>query len=454
MELSDGTAYCHTCTLLASISITNGDVIVHSDGSLTINSTYVNSLFVANENNVTFLCLPMSKGPSSHPPTSSNLITKYQDYITLILCIFSICFLILFFIAFFMVKRMRNIPGCTIAGNMLMFLLAYIVFLCRGLLQYYPNDIACKIVAVMINYFFIAAFVFMNLYAILIIRSLEFIELDSRYTPLIVVKIWLTGLLVPFLVLVPAILLDNYASLSKFAPQYGGVNCFMESREGNIVFFILPIAVCLLIAMVIYVVVVLRLRHIAAATSRVRQSHKEKVYLCFKLIIVLGFNWLSAMLAAAVDRYKYPIASQILTTIFIVLCCLHGFFGFLVFVASGSNMQNIKAKYHQLKSDSTNSTSNNDGKSSRLYSGVTTSTSPNEFSTMIGKSTPRSSPPSSPVPLTKFNDNGTISPQGYKSITETATPNSDSGLSGDDKPYNVSPVSTRSTSSKQKCDFF
>lgn len=443
MELDTEEIICHMC-ILTVVTLRDQGLVLYQNGSARMNTTLVDSLFISRQGNSTYLCLPATEVPDRSDKKDSGRdglieLQKYQDILTIVLCAVSICFLILFFIAFFLVKRMRNIPGSTVAGNMLMFLLAYIMFLARGLNEYMPNETSCYIMAVLLNYFFISAFIFMIIYAMLIIRSLEFVDLESRYTTLSVVKIWMGGVLLPFAVIIPALLLDYFEPDSTWSPGYGGDHCYMRHREGNIIFFTAPIALCLLISMVIYVVVVLRLRQIAAATSRVRDSHREKVYLCFKLIVVLGFNWISAVLAAAVDRDKYPVANEILTTIFIVLCCLHGFFGFVVFVASGTNIQLLKARYSKM-SESTSSSGG--GKAARTYSGQNQSTvATSELSTMI-RNTP--SPKESPEIAAKFSEadqDGRHPPQDALSLEIE-------GKGAD------SPLSNRSASSKHKCDFF
>ena len=439
MELNSGTVICHTCIMVVA-TLDDEGLVTFSNGSAQLNTSMVDKLFISREDSMTLLCLPPSRTTTTETAPPQSEIQKYQDILTFALCLVSICFLILFFVAFCLVKRMRNIPGSTIAGNMLMFLLAYVFFLARGFNHYFPDKTACYTMAVLVNYFFIGAFVFMIIYAVLIIRSLEFVDLDSRYTPITVAKIWIGGFTLPFVVIVPALILDYYLPKSPFSPGYGRSYCFMGNREGNIIFFIAPIALCLTLSVIIYIVVVLRLRQIAAATSRVRASHKEKVFLCFKLIIVLGFNWLSGIVAAAIDRNDYPVASQIFETIFIVLCCLHGFFGFLVFVASGSNIQLLKARYHQLLDTSTTS---GGGKATRTYSSQPqSSTVASELSTMIVR---KPSPKQSPEVVAKFQDQNNHNH--YSSTHDTLNPSTDDKSNG-------SPMSNRSTSSKQKCDFF
>lgn len=437
LELDSGSTICHTCTRAARVMY-NEDLRIYPNGSVEINSTMVDRLFVSRDGNATYLCPPTGNNRKNNPDKKENLVSaKYQDILTLVLCFVSIFFLLLFFIAFSLVKRMRNIPGTTIAGNMLMFLLAYVMFLLRNINEVYPDATGCYVMSVLVNYFFLAAFVFMILYAVLIIRSLEFVDLDSRYTPLTVAKIWMAGIFLPFIVIIPALLMDTLYEDSPWSPGYGGKECFMSNRGGNIMFFTVPIAVCLCITIIIYGIVVHRLRQIAAATRRVRDSHKEKIYLCMKLIVVLGFNWLSAIVAASVDRKTYPVANEIVSTIFIVLCCLHGFFGFIVFVVSGSNIQMLKARYNKLSE--THSTSG--GKATRTYSAqAPTSTAASELSTMIHK----------PVTAKESSDHvhDINNHNGYSSTHDTLEPGAD------DSKSNGSPISNRSSSSKHKCDFF
>ncbi|XP_067943923.1 uncharacterized protein [Watersipora subatra] len=442
LELSNGEVICHTCTRTVATRHEE-DLTTLSDGSIKLNTSVIDRLFVVYEDDYTYLCLP-STPPAGTTTSKVPQFQSYQDILTFIFCIISIIFLIAFFVVFFLVKRMRNIPGSTIAGNMLMFLLAYITFVARGLIVYFDDATFCYVIAVLVNYFFISAFIFMIIYAVLIIRSLEFVDLDSRYTAFTVAQIWLGGILAPILlVIMPALLVDNLTPESIWAPAYGGESCWMESRYGNIIFFLIPVAICLIVTVIIYIVVVRRLMQIAASTSRVRDSHKEKVYLCLKLIVVLGFNWITAIIAGVVDREKYPVAAEVTSTIFIIFCCLHGFFGFIVFVASGSNIQLLKARYSKLS----DSNSSSGGRATRTYSGQPPSTTAaSELSTMIKQTSPKQSPNS----IEKLNAD-------VKAVAdEYSPPNETLSISAEDK-RNDSPISNRSNRSvhsKKTCDFF
>lgn len=219
MELNNGSLLCHSCTWAVQTEYTEG-ITVNSNGSVVIDSTTVDRSMVSYSENVTFLCIPASEHIYVIPnkdSTTAQVIMEVQGMLTLILCIVSIICIILFFVAFSMVKRMRNIPGCTIAGNMLMFMLAYITFAAKDLVAkegYIPHDVACEVMAVLINYFFLSGFIFMIIYAVLIIRSLEFVDLDARYTSMYVLQAWLAGILTPFIIIIPAVLMDKFAEES------------------------------------------------------------------------------------------------------------------------------------------------------------------------------------------------------------------------------------------------
>ena len=475
ITMNDGSIVCHSCT--RTYKIADDEVLTwHQDGSVTVtvekkDKVLVHQPMVSKVGNTTYLCLPAYKQVSETtktPKTAADKVEEVQGWLTLALCVLSIICIVLFFIAFCSVKRMRNIPGSTIAGNMLMFLLAYITFLVKDLVKvegYIPHGMACKVIGVLINYFFLAGFIFMIIYAVLIIRSLEFVDLDSRYTSAYIIQVWVAGVLTPFIFIIPAVLMDKFNSDSVWSPGYGDDHaCFMENRQGALLFFVAPIGLCLLLSTVIYAIVVHRLRQIAAATSRVRQSHKEKVFLCLKLIIVLGFNWISALPLTAVDRKEHATAYAVLSTIFIMLCCLHGVFGFLIFVVSGSNLKLIKATYDRFSSSQSTSSG---GKATRTLSGPgikSSSTGASEMSTMTRGFDNKASCKYSPIISEKFShdgDNNIHHTSQYNDAmtdeprVETLSPSGVTSQIGvSNGVNNVSPVSTRSNNSQRKCDFF
>lgn len=309
---------CYNCTYLIS-SEDHNKIQVTAAGNVYYNGEKISSQFVYRKDNMTFhVCLDQAH--------------VVEEVVTGVLLGISIISLILFFCAFFLLKRLRNVPGKIVAGNMACLLLAYVCFLLRLAVEEY--SVGCTIFAVLIHYFLLSSFIFNIVYASFIVHSLEFIDFESSVNHWTAIRMWLLGLMTPLTVVIPALVLDAFPG-NEYKPLYGGKECFIMNENGRLIFFIGPIGVCLFVAKVLYVVILIKLVQVAKATSQVRSNHQEKVMIAMKLVIVLGFTWIFAIVAAAT---QYPL----IVTIFIVTCTLQGLFSFLVFICNKATLKDIK----------------------------------------------------------------------------------------------------------------
>ena len=280
------------------------------------------------DNRTYYVCLD---GVIVTEPDARN--TVVENIITYLLLSISIISLLLYFVAYVIFKRLRNVPGKIVAGNMLCLFLAYVFFVLRNIPGLNESG-GCAAIGIFINYFFLASFTFNIIYASFIVRSLDSMDFESSVTEWTALKLWIIGLAAPFAVIAPAIALDHMPD-NKYRPEYGGEHCFIDNEIGKVIYFIAPIGLCLFLAIILYLTIIIKLVQLARETRLVRSNHSEKIAVAIKLLIVLGFNWIFAVIAAI---YQEPIT----TLIFIITCTLQGFFGFVVFICNKATVVEVK----------------------------------------------------------------------------------------------------------------
>lgn len=320
---------CYKCKNVTVINANTTDIHIAADGTIKYKTNKISPNLVYHVDPITsYVCL--DGVIMTVPETKTYIGEVIATYLLLSISIIS---LILYFVAYVVFKRLRNVPGKIVAGNMMCLFFAYVFFLARhvpGL----EGTSGCTAVAILINYFFLASFVFNIIYAGFIVRSLDFIDFEANANQWTAMRLWLVGLLVPLAVIAPGIVLDNMPP-SDYQPKYGGSECFIDSQLGKVIYFVGPVGVSLFISIVLYLVIIVKLVQLAKETSMVRSNHSEKISVAMKLVVVLGFNWIFALIAA-LDQGK------VTTLIFIVTCTLQGFFGFAVFICNETTLKDIK----------------------------------------------------------------------------------------------------------------
>lgn len=329
MILGKSTTHCYECNQTRAITNDTQDYEITGDGRVKVKSFLAPPNFVYNVDNITYyVCLDAVIEISE-----DNRNYQAEEIITYMLLSLSLLSLVLYFIAYLIFNRLRNVPGKIVLGNMLCLFFAYVFFLLRHL-PGLEGTTGCTAVAILINYFFLASFTFNIIYAGFIVHSLDTMEFEGSATKWTAIRLWIVGLLVPLMVVAPGIVMDQMPD-SVYQPRYGEGACFIPHQLGQVLYFIAPIGLCLLVAIILYIIIIAKLVQLAKETSMVRSNHSEKIAVAIKLLIVLGFNWIFAVIAA-IDR------GPITSLLFIVTCTLQGFFAFIVFICNRATFVDFK----------------------------------------------------------------------------------------------------------------
>ncbi|KAF8770854.1 G-protein coupled receptor Mth2 like protein [Argiope bruennichi] len=246
-----------------------------------------------------------------------------HSWVSLIVLIISIICLILHLTVYGLLEKLRNRPG-KILMSLAVSLLCGHLFLLLG-----PNfrDInwMCYTNGVMIHFGYIAAFSWMSVMAYDIHETFTVTQTNNSKKSKLFQKYSLYAWIFPLSLIALSITMDQTLPIkSDFRPKYAEFICWLNSRKGLLIFFVVP-ATCLLIAnIILFSITAFHIRKVSRQTRMVNNfSDKVRYFLYLKLSVVLGLTWILGLVAGLtrMDAFWYP---------FIIL---NGLQGALIFIA-------------------------------------------------------------------------------------------------------------------------
>jgi len=286
-----------------------------------------------------------------------------EAYLSLAGLIISITALAVTFVAYTCLPQLLNTPGRILVCLVLSLLLAQLGFLVSGELAVRTD--ACRALAVLVHYFFMAAFCWMNVIAFDLwktfsnkfatsgsgsaIKKLGYYSLYAWLTPLVIVCIAVTLDFGDFTI--------KYPSLK---PRYGERACWISSRDSLIVFFLGPLALCKLFDITSFVFTAV---HIARANKQGAVARRKKntcsLLINIKLSLVMGLTWVFAFLANVTNVAP-------MWYLFIIFNTLQGLFIAVSFLCTRKVGRLVQEKYEVVTSSFSSRTSTANTASSSL----------------------------------------------------------------------------------------
>ena len=278
--------------------------------------------------------------------TDDNVALVVLTYMGLSLSI--LCF-VLVLVTYTMFKELRTLPGIYIMNLCLAHLLADGFYFATGHVE---AEVACKIIAVLLHYFFLVSFMWMSIIAFDTWHVFSKIRVqhknrNKRERCSTLLRRIALGWLGPFIFILVCVALDQSNAVVF---QYGGVKgCWINNTYANLFFFVLPVALSLSVNSVFFALTVRAIRQINNQTRRVahqtRQNHQTTAVF-LKIFILMGFTWIFGFLQDLVSQYfAYP---------FIIFTTLQGLYVALAFVFTAR----VKQMYRMLLSKSNSVTEN------------------------------------------------------------------------------------------------
>ena len=240
----------------------------------------------------------------------------------------SILGLILVLVTYSLFKELRTLPGINLINLSLSLLLADSLFLGTALVE---AKFACAIIAILLHYLFLVSFTWMSIIAIETWKAFSKIRVqhvhpNRREKCLNLLRRITLGWLPAFVFTVVCVALDQS---NVVAFHYGGIKgCWINSSSANLVFFILPVALCISVNIVFFALTVRAITKTNKETRRATYHTNNRItaIVFLKIFILMGFTWIFGFMKDLVSRYfEYP---------FIIFTTLQGLYVALAFVCT------------------------------------------------------------------------------------------------------------------------
>ena len=295
-------------------------------------------------NNTIWVCAQFaSNNESSRSKTDNNIVLVFLTYIGLSLSIVSFVLVLLTYSLF---KELRTGPGINLMNLSSSHLLVDLVYLATG---YVEAQFACRIIAILLHYFFLVSFTWMSVIAfetwkIFSKTRIQHRKPSRKNTRCKLLQIVMIGWLPAFVFVVVCVALDQ---TNTVAVHFGGSKgCWINNPTANLFFFALPVALSISFNAICYSFTV---RAIWKTNKQARRATHEAVkrktaVVFLKIFILMGFTWIFGFLKVLVSHYfEYP---------FIIFATLQGLYVALAFVFTSRVKQMYRGLLCKIKTNS------------------------------------------------------------------------------------------------------
>ncbi|KAK0041231.1 G-protein coupled receptor Mth-like 1, partial [Biomphalaria pfeifferi] len=165
-----------------------------------------------------------------------------EGIITIICCALSIMGLLLRLAFQNIVAVYKSYPGKVQFSLCFSLLLSYTFFLVGGMVE--DGSLECKVVGMLTHLAFLSALFWMNVTAFEIWRTFRHWShqvVARGSTSLLVASLYAIG--IPSMIVVGALLVEEFLPLSNFSPEYGIHNCWLNGGVAVAIYFIIPCSV-------------------------------------------------------------------------------------------------------------------------------------------------------------------------------------------------------------------
>lgn len=336
------------------------------------------------------ICLPFE--------SMQNFTEKFSPlmgYFTLAGLSISIVCLILHLLVFMLVSEFQNISGKNLASLSLSLLVAYSCFILGQQEMFLSHKTACQIIAIVMYYSFLSAFIWMNFMAFDVWRTLKMATQELRVSAgkqnkrFIVYSflVWsITLVIVGATVLIDFLPELNARIPEEYHPTFGHNKCWFGRRKALILFFAAPAGIIMLINVSFFLstahMIVATTSKTLKANSTIKGSSAHRNFrLYFRLFLIMGLTWIFGFIAGYSDI-------EYIWYLFIILNTLQGLFIFVAFSCNKKVTNNLsermpfKSKF-QVKSETSASSSGKTSLNTNSQSTSVTRLTNNKFQIVV-----------------------------------------------------------------------
>lgn len=308
--------------------------LVLKNGSVFVpeyNSVFNATMFVIQDDEQLLICSPFSDSLSDKFPVALG-------YVTMAGLVTSIACLLLHLIAFTLTPEMRNLSGRNLASLSLCLLIGYVSFILTQHEFVSQQRALCTAVSALLYYSFLVSFLWMNVMAFDVWRTLSLAATELRVSSgkqSLRFIAYATYCLVIGGVFVSLALALDFAPISQlqaYRPGFAVANkCWFTNRKSLVVFFAGPVAAIMLSNIAFFALTALIIVRTTARTATANcarsQAHKNfKLYA--RLAVLMGLAWALAFVASFTENLYVWCAFTLCNTlqgvfIFISFTCNH-----------------------------------------------------------------------------------------------------------------------------------
>ncbi|ELT99274.1 hypothetical protein CAPTEDRAFT_208644 [Capitella teleta] len=264
-----------------------------------------------------------------------------QTIVSVIGQVISIVCLSLHLLVYSMFRKLRNLPGLNIMSLSACLLIAQLLFLFAGSVS--VSYSWCFTIGVLVHYFFLASFLWMNVMAFDICRTfVKFSKPSLRddYSSKFI-RYCAYCILVALVIVLSAIVANFTLGDSLYRPGYGEGICWIKNRKALLAFFAAPVAVIVTSNLVYFFITLWSIQKSMEASKMAagnKKGERDRFWLYVKLSTIMGLTWVFGFVAAIFDV-------EVLWYLFIIFNSLQGAMICFAFVMTKQVLSLLRGKF-------------------------------------------------------------------------------------------------------------
>ncbi|KFM83512.1 G-protein coupled receptor Mth2, partial [Stegodyphus mimosarum] len=283
----------------------NGTLYIES-----LNAIYNESFYIL-QDNVVYIssgCEKETINVTENEGIKEEVFEGSLKYLSQIGLGISIVCLLLHLLVFVLVPVLRNLPAYNLASLCLSLFIGYLFTMITDDEDFNKNRNLCIASAVLIQYFFIASFLWMSVIAFNIYRSLLQATRNLRicHTEFTLKKygsycVFSWGISLVFAA--AAVIADNVSDFpEQYQPQFEKT-CWFFRKESNLVFLVGPVLILIVSNLIIFIIsaYIIFSNRMKYDDSNNKMLLKKHVLIYFRLFIIMGVTWIVKLLAALMN---------------------------------------------------------------------------------------------------------------------------------------------------------
>jgi len=300
-----------------------------------------------------YICKP------SDSYSGTDKFSPLMGYVTLACLGVSLVCLVAHLVISCVAPELQNLSGKNLFSLSLALVGAYTSFLANMFTRDIPA-IPCLVLAVLMYYFYLAAFFWMLNIGFDVARTLQLATTELRLTSGAQWGKYLVysfvGWIVPAIIAIAAVVIDimDFKEIpDQFKPGFGGSNiglCWFSRRYSLIIYFVVPFSIIMALNLVFFLSSACIVWESTRSTAKITTSGpKTNFYLYLRLSVLMGLSWIAGLLAGGLDMEPF-------WYVFLVLNTLQGLFILLFFSCSKKVISSVKERLCAGSQEETNST--------------------------------------------------------------------------------------------------